>query len=77
MPISTSTGRAVKNVLDEPQFRKIDPGGKTKFCQVVDIRLNKLGTDLINNITGKKWGDVYTGFTELRRLIEMKMEACL
>lgn len=77
MPTSTAAGRAVKDILDHPQFiATMAKGAKTKFCNVVDIVLGDRANDLIQKLSKQSWQDVYTSFTELRKLIEIKEESC-
>lgn len=75
MPISSSQGRVVKEILDDPEFKKVK-GAKTRFCQIVDKRLKKQGQTLISAINKQQWQDVYNLFTDMRRFIEIKSESC-
>lgn len=76
MPTSTSTGRAVKDIFNDTGFQVIGQNAKGRACNIVDKLLNQKGQDVINKISGNDWQGVYDSFTELRRLIEIKEEAC-
>lgn len=76
MPVSTSTGRAVKAIFKDPAFAKIGKNAKKRACKIVDKLLIEAGADLKNYIDKPSWGNVYDSFTYLRRLIEIKEEAC-
>ena len=76
MPLSTSTGRAVKEILDDVAFRNLTKDSKTRTCNIVDKLLTSQGIIIINAITGQKWDTVYKNFTLMRRLIEIKEESC-
>lgn len=75
MPISTSTGRSVKEIIDDPDFQKVS-GAKTRFCQITDKLLSGYAQKTISYLSSGKWADAYDSFTDLRRLIEIKNEAC-
>ena len=76
MPISTSTGRAVKDIITHPQYIAQIKGAKTRFCNVVDVVLPGNANDLIQKLSKQDWQGAYSGFTKLRRLIEIKEESC-
>jgi len=76
MATSTSTGRAVRDIFIDPAFPKIGKNAKDRACKIVDKLLVAAGDDLVADIKKESWGSVYDSFTYLRRLIEIKEEAC-
>ena len=76
IPLSTSTGRAVKGILDDVAFRQLTKDAKSRTCNIVDKLLVQQGNTIINEISSKNWDGVYKNFTLMRRLIEIKEESC-
>jgi len=77
MPTSTSTGRVVKEILNDPAIKyKAGTTPKTGFCKVVDKRLKLAKKDMTDYLKNNDWQSVYTAFTKMRRLIEIKTESC-
>lgn len=76
MPLSTSTGRAVKDILDDVAFRQLTKDAKTRTCNIVDKLLVQQGSLIIKEISSQNWDGVYKNFTKMRRLIEIKEESC-
>lgn len=76
MPLSTATGRAVKDILDDVAFRNLTKDAKARTCNIVDKLLIQHGALLINEISSQNWDAFYKNTTKMRRLIEIKEEAC-
>ena len=76
-PISTSTGRAVKDIINDPTFKyKKGITPKVGFCKIIDKQLGRIAKDMEYSLRNKGWQDVYKLFTEFRRYIEIKEESC-
>lgn len=76
MVVSTSGGRAFKEVVNDPAFSRIGKNAKSKVCIIVDKLLTNYANSLKTEIDKKHWDGVYGDLTTLRRFIEFWEETC-
>ena len=76
MPISTTAGRTLADVLDESKGKKNHNVCRSHFCSNLDSQLELTAQMIVGFLQNGEWGKAYNKTTKLRTLIQFKEEAC-